>query len=317
MSSENNWEDASSDEDYHYEEEDSEAEAEAADNDMDDELPDPTPAFMNPGLTQQLLQQFTGTGLFATLNEAFEEWDDLEAEEDFGVDQLLYDGVFPCPGPTSLVWLTAVSLDAEFEFAVSEPFGLDHGPNSVVINTERPSGTAVRVAGSVRGELTSFLFKKKSHCTTDQCNLSLRFSSAAVPNSTRHMLLSHEQLRYLIRHDMLLGDLRNSRRLSPEEFDEWMESRRPDPNRFPKVPNEAGRELMYSGQFGANPPVSEQRMKKDLARRVLDRELGISNPAETRKTHRLLAQVRTVPGPCWMWEMWCDIRKLMCVSPLS
>jgi DDB1- and CUL4-associated factor 11 len=53
--------------------------------------------------------------------------------------------------------------------------------------------------------------------------------------------------------------------------------RRPlDPDRFPKVPSDKGRELMSSGVFGANDTESNHLgHKKRLARRVLDRELGI------------------------------------------
>jgi hypothetical protein len=99
MASGDDWEDASSDEDYSIEEEvDSEAGDTDMDGDMDDDDAhlDPSP-FSNPGLTQQLLQQFTGTGLFATLNEAFEEWDSLEAEDDYGIEQLLYHGELLSP----------------------------------------------------------------------------------------------------------------------------------------------------------------------------------------------------------------------------
>ena len=109
--------------------------------------------------------------------------------------------------------------------------------------------------------------------------------------------MSKNQLQYLLHHDMLLGDLRESRRMSADEFEEWVESRRPDPNRFPKVPSEAGRELMDSGQFGVSMPVPERGSRKAFARRVLDRELGISNPAESRRNHKLLLQVRVYPNP--------------------
>lgn len=106
------------------------------------------------------------------------------------------------------------------------------------------------------------------------------------------MLLTRDQLRYLLRHDMLMGDLKESRRLPTNEFEEWMDRRRPDPNRFPKVPSEEGRKLMESGQFGTNPPAPGRKVRKDMARRVLDRELGITNPAESIRNHKLLAQVR-------------------------
>lgn len=82
-----------------------------------------------------------------------------------------------------------------------------------------------------------------------------------------------------------------------DEFEEWMDSRRPDPNRFPEVPSEAGRELMDSGLFGANPSAFEHKTKKSLARRILDRELGISNPAESRRNNKLIVQVRGNPIP--------------------
>lgn len=96
----------------------------------------------------------------------------------------------------------------------------------------------------------------------------------------------------MLRHDLLLGDLHTTHQMPPDEFEEWMDSRRPDPNRFPKVPSEAGRELMDSGLFGTNPSASEPRAKKALARRILDRELGISNPSESRRNNKLIVQVR-------------------------
>src|SRR5947209_2639857 len=52
---------------------------------------------------------------------------------------------------------------------------------------------------------------------------------------------------------------------------------RPNPNRFPKVPNEVGAQLMNSGDFGATEvkALATLTQKKMLARRILDRELGI------------------------------------------
>ena len=68
---------------------------------------------------------------------------------------------------------------------------------------------------------------------------------------------------------------------------------RPDPNRFPKVPSEAGSQLMNFGNFGANeirsPGTTTQRKK--LARRILDRELGIDTGAKRILNQRLMAQV--------------------------
>lgn len=84
-----------------------------------------------------------------------------------------------------------------------------------------------------------------------------------------------------------------------DEFKQWVESRRPDPNRFPKVPSEAGRELMDSGQFGANPPAWGHWARKDLARRILDRELGILTPAEPRTSQKLIVQVSRQDLNAW------------------
>jgi len=68
---------------------------------------------------------------------------------------------------------------------------------------------------------------------------------------------------------------------------------RPDPNRFPKVPSEAGAQLMNSGNFGANEIRSLDTItqKKKLARRILDRELGIDTGARKIANQQLMAQV--------------------------
>lgn len=48
-----------------------------------------------------------------------------------------------------------------------------------------------------------------------------------------------------------------------------------DPNRFPKVPSDEGRALMNSGSFGSTDRHAPITKKKQLAWRILDRELGI------------------------------------------
>ena len=107
MSSENIWEDASSDEDYQYQEEE-DTEVGSADDNLDDdddvddddvddddnEYAEPS-ALLNPELAQELFQQFSGTGLFATLNEAFISWNSFDHdEEDYGIDELIHVGAF-------------------------------------------------------------------------------------------------------------------------------------------------------------------------------------------------------------------------------
>lgn len=51
-----------------------------------------------------------------------------------------------------------------------------------------------------------------------------------------------------------------------------------DPNRFPKVPSDKGREMMDSGAFGATDRRLAPGARKHIARRILDRELGIAHP---------------------------------------
>ena len=75
---------------------------------------------------------------------------------------------------------------------------------------------------------------------------------------------------------------------------------KPDPSRFPKVPSDAGTELMHSGLFGANPAQavhsrdknSLRKKKKRLAWKIMERELAVGNFATERLNNKLLAQVR-------------------------
>lgn len=73
--------------------------------------------------------------------------------------------------------------------------------------------------------------------------------------------------------NVLFNELENQ-----DDIQYWGRRRRRnvDPDRFPKVPSDEGRELMSSGAFGSTER-SAIPSKKHLARRVLDRELGIGN----------------------------------------
>ncbi|KAI0125294.1 WD40-repeat-containing domain protein, partial [Xylariales sp. AK1849] len=78
-----------------------------------------------------------------------------------------------------------------------------------------------------------------------------------------------------------------------EEDTNWDRRRRRrtlDPNRFPKVPSPEGMDLMNSGTFGATEARSPLSAKKRIARRILDRELGIGNGTSQRVNQRLMAQ---------------------------
>ncbi|KAI0119771.1 WD40 repeat-like protein [Daldinia grandis] len=63
-----------------------------------------------------------------------------------------------------------------------------------------------------------------------------------------------------------------------------------DPDRFPKVPSEKGRRLMDSGTFGANEVGSSISSKKHIARRILDRELGIGSRRTRQINQSMMAQ---------------------------
>ncbi|KAK3394091.1 WD40-repeat-containing domain protein [Podospora didyma] len=81
-----------------------------------------------------------------------------------------------------------------------------------------------------------------------------------------------------------------------EEEDVWRSTRRrrnPDPNRFPKVPSEEGQKLMASGLFGAFD--KREPDYKRLARRILDRELGLRDRSG-RKTHQGLMAQHMIPS---------------------
>ncbi|KAK6952515.1 hypothetical protein Daesc_007055 [Daldinia eschscholtzii] len=63
-----------------------------------------------------------------------------------------------------------------------------------------------------------------------------------------------------------------------------------DPNRFPKVPSDEGRKLMDSGTFGVNEIQSSIASKKQIARRILDRELGTGTRRSRQINQGMMAQ---------------------------
>lgn len=76
----------------------------------------------------------------------------------------------------------------------------------------------------------------------------------------------------------------------------WTRRRRQppkDPERFPKVPSPEGTKLMRSGGFGANN--YDEHNKKRIARRLLDRELGLGSRTEQKRNSDILTQ-SLIPG---------------------
>lgn len=107
--------------------------------------------------------------------------------------------------------------------------------------------------------------------------------------------MSPAQIFYLWARQQLL--LRGTHGISHGEGVNFSNGRRrrrerPDPDRFPKVPSEKGTELMESGDFGTNEThaTSTIGQKKKLARRILNRELGVCSGARHQANQNLMAQ---------------------------
>lgn len=75
---------------------------------------------------------------------------------------------------------------------------------------------------------------------------------------------------------------------------------------FPKVPSDAGTELMGSGDFGDNSHYTDEllKRKKSLATKLMWRELGFDAAGVRRRTTRSISQVS---GP-WHLPRYCTDR---------
>lgn len=108
-------------------------------------------------------------------------------------------------------------------------------------------------------------------------------------------LITQGQLLALLRNRDLSNVLFQDDPESDAEFlADWPRRRRrtpKDPNRFPKVPSDAGTDLMRSGVFGANDHNYNRRVKKNLARRMLDRELGLGDRHDRSQNNDMIIQV--------------------------
>ncbi|PKS12068.1 hypothetical protein jhhlp_001364 [Lomentospora prolificans] len=190
-------------------------------------------------MTEQLLQDFIGGGLFANINAIIE---DLE---EYGSGEELDHGIEPL-----------ISDDVELIMVSTDPYGHDDEPDSILTSQRRLAILVEREHGNPR------------------------------------VLLSREQIQYLLRREDILEHLKHSNQhVSRHEFERWVASHRPDPNRFPKVPSKVGRRLMDSGTFGTNQLPGETPRRIAPSLRILGRELGLArNLAERKKAERLLLQ---------------------------
>ena len=70
--------------------------------------------------------------------------------------------------------------------------------------------------------------------------------------------------------------------------------RQRDPNRFPKVPSDAGLSLMNTGTYGSADAWADRRRrrKEHLNQRLMWRRLGTEGRGTQRRANRLIAQVR-------------------------
>lgn len=103
-------------------------------------------------------------------------------------------------------------------------------------------------------------------------------------------LSQHQILGFLRRHN--LGHFLFDDEDDEEELN-WNRNRRRrslDPNRFPKIPSEKGRELMDSGTFGATDLRTPLSARKRIARRILDREMGLGDTVSRQVNQNLMAQ---------------------------
>ncbi|KAI1106025.1 WD40 repeat-like protein [Jackrogersella minutella] len=115
-----------------------------------------------------------------------------------------------------------------------------------------------------------------------------------IINSRRTGLLSRRQVLDFLRRSnlghLVFGEGDDEDDDIDPRFGHRRRRRQLDPDRFPKVPSDEGRELMNSGTFGANDTRTPIRTKKLLARWIIDREMGIGNKATRKVNQGMMAQ---------------------------
>lgn len=111
-----------------------------------------------------------------------------------------------------------------------------------------------------------------------------RILALITGNGRRGQLTQHQVFSYLRRSN--LGSLL----FDDEDYGRRRRRRNQDPDRFPKVPSDMGRELMRSGTFGVTDLRSPFSAQKSMARRILDRELGVRDTTGQRVNKGMMAQ---------------------------
>ncbi|OAA45009.1 WD repeat protein [Metarhizium rileyi] len=130
----------------------------------------------------------------------------------------------------------------------------------------------------------------------DEENDPVRHIMALFRGGGRSGLLTRTQLMALLRNRDLSNALFSDNADDEGFLSHWGIRRRrqpKDPNRFPKVPSMEGLGLMRAGAFGVND--YDLRMRKHIARRILERELGVGDGDERRRNSDLVTQAM-IPG---------------------
>ncbi|KAG6008412.1 hypothetical protein E4U43_000154, partial [Claviceps pusilla] len=108
--------------------------------------------------------------------------------------------------------------------------------------------------------------------------------------------MTRAQVRTLLRNSDITEVMFDNNSNAENFLDDWVMRRRihdKDPNRFPRVPSEEGVKLMQTGTFGISD--CDEHDRKRVARRLLERELGIGDFEERQRNRELVTQA-LIPG---------------------
>ncbi|KAI0192812.1 WD40-repeat-containing domain protein [Astrocystis sublimbata] len=207
-------------------------------------------------------------------------FDAVEEEEDDDLDDPDYDDEEDEPDEEDMTYHDLINDDSYEEEYHDAEEGLEN--LGFVVMEQLAGGDEGQATQGAAGEGAG----------TERFSIERRVIDLIANAGRRAGLVSQRELMNLLR-GRNLGILLNSDDYDEEDlhFGTRMRRRRPlDPNRFPKVPSEKGRELMNSGTFGANDTSPPLRKRKQLARRILERELGTGDRAYRRMNQGMIAQ---------------------------
>ncbi|KAJ8118676.1 hypothetical protein ONZ43_g3944 [Nemania bipapillata] len=116
-------------------------------------------------------------------------------------------------------------------------------------------------------------------------------ANTAVDVGRRVGLVSHREILNLLQGRTHDEDADEDDEGGGSRWGRRLRRRRPlNRGNFPPIPSEKGGELMNSGTFGTDDTPSPLKKRKQLARRILDRELGIGDRSYRRANQGVIAQ---------------------------